>query len=117
MGSGLDMVGPTVGNVLHKQLGNGDLQIGAFVRRSDPNMSYGLQVLCGAVHNTGAVITLDLGSVLTTDANGKGNVSFVLSAAQLAVCGSGSHTAHLDFFNNNPGGSWLTATGLNFLVP
>ena len=62
LGSGLDMVGPTVGNVLHKQLGNGDLQIGAFVRRSDPNMSYGLQVLCGAVHNTGAVITLDFGS-------------------------------------------------------
>ncbi len=79
-------------------------------------MSYGLQVLCGAVHNTGAVITLHFGPVLTTDAAGRGT-SLRSLRSQLAVCGSGSHTAHLDFFNNNPGGSWLTATGLNFLVP
>ena len=98
-----DMVGPDAGWVTNSQRQSGDMQLRIELRGVDASTTYTIWFQCGPTHyNPGGQQPV---STVTTDANGRANYSFTVSAATIANCGAASGTGHLDLesgFSTSP---------------
>ena len=97
--SACDMAGPVVGYVAYNPRANGDLQISVYVRQGAPNTSYDALIWCGPTHNNPIALLASIGTVLTTDASGRGNNTHITVPCRggiTANCGTGGPTGHID---------------------
>jgi len=112
----LDMDGPTgFGFINFNQNANGDLHITVSLKNAEPNTEYsGVFLVCGPTHAS-ACGYVDVGD-LTTNGQGNGNATMILSAADL---GSGSYTDHFDLMKDvgDQSAGVYVASGLNYIVP
>jgi hypothetical protein len=113
LGGFRDMAGFDVGWVTSYQRQSGDLQVNIAIRGADASTTYFVWFECGPTHAT-TWFGFFTGTSVTTGPTGRANVSFTITAAQLAQCGSGSFTGHLDL--EGPA-TTLAATGIEYTNP
>jgi hypothetical protein len=92
---------------------SGDLQVNIAIRGADASTTYFVWFECGPDHFS-TWFGFYTGASVTTGPTGRANVSLTISAAQLANCGSGSFTGHLDL--EGPA-TTLAAGGISYTNP
>lgn len=116
----VDMAGPTgFGFINFNQNANGDLRLTVSLKNAEPNTDYsGVFLVCGPTHAT-ACGFVDVGN-LTTNAQGNGNATMILPAADLQEdFGSGAKTDHFDLLKGvgDQSAGVYAASGINYIVP
>ena len=117
----VDMDGPTgFGFVNFNQDANGDLRLTVSIKNAEPDTTYaGAFLVCGPTHALGCG-WIDVGD-LTTNGQGNGNATMVLSVETLqdSPFGSGSRTDHFDLMKDTGDSSAgiYVASGIDYIVP
>lgn len=109
-----DVTGQNTGWVVVNQKRDGSLELNVQVRRADANTNYSFELWCGPTHATAGNLVTS-GQTVTTNASGAGSALIIVSAAELAVCGPGDQTGHIDL--EGGASSALVASPINFTNP
>jgi hypothetical protein len=107
-----DMSGPRVGYLYYKQRANGSIQMSIILKNADANTTYQVFASCTPAHFGPRIFLPD---TVSTDAEGRGkNTSIVISAADLAACGSGDIQGHVDLSPASNPNDLITAADFDY---